>query len=1788
MRNSWRRLVAAAAALVIVVAGCRDGMSPDDSSIPPGSGRLSVYAAFDAQTATNLVIEVTAPDIPQTLVFNLPIVNQAATGSVTIPAGGGRLLTVRAFDGRTETHRGTRTVTIVEGVNPAISLQLLPLAGTVPVTVSFGVAVVTVTPAVWTLAVDDTLVFQATVTDAAGAVQANPVVRWASTDTRKLTIDTLGRAITRDTGTVRVVAVAAGAAGTATVTITPAVGPAPPSYLRTWVGGFTGQPTLWSQPNNWNPAGVPTATDSVVIGAAANQPAITVVDTFRVRDLVLRPGALLNLNFRRLTVEGGVLSAEGGALTTNGEVALTGNARMRGPLLGNIVATGGGTVRLADSVRINSLNVTGTSTVVDLAGRKLVLTATSSALDVRNGGLVQMDSTADTLDVAGTLVYASTAASHVGAMTAGTLIVRGSISDGAAFAASGTHTTIFAGAVPSSLSNFDGNARPGTGLRNVRVISTGGVSVCSPQLRVTGSFTVEVAAPITTCTSYTFRIDGPLATVAGSSVTPYGLVLSDGSGTAGVNGAFSPSFVDFTAVAPTIKAGLAYANVEVFQNTVIADSVRMTGTLLVDGVNAAVDIATPRAVRLGNLSIVNSGVFTMTDATDSVVVAGDITANSSADLETRLTAGVLLVGGDINGQRFGSSGTHRLVLNRSAAGAQSLNGFDASSRPTNIVQNLEVANAGGASVCSGNLRVRGTFRVSTPVNVSTCTSYFWRVDGDVQTVVGSTVGGYGVTLANPTGTSNVLGGWAPTFTDFASPDAPVRAALSYNNLRFFASNTLLGNMTINGELYAQNASTIVTIGGRTVSIAGAMRTATGARFVIANGDTLTVGGYFDIAAPGTTASGGQLTARGDVNLNGFAASGTTFKLIFAGTATQNIYSGNQVRQIPRIENRNVTATVQSGDCCVTMVATDSLVLPLSGATISGTTNSYWVARNAFVTAVGTVISGTNFNLEGTSTLAQVNGTFSPAQLRISSTGTGPGTVLRVAPNIQLQGVYFLTSYTMSSNLEVSNFVAVYGAGNVLTLNGRKIVAPGGFDLTDNGSASMTNPADSIVAGNGSASFGVTWDGGTAGTVSNGTIIVRSGNNSFTNFAPSGTNTVIFSDTGFAAGARQFNINSNAAFARLRVDGTSGLTVFFQGQTNTVGDSLIITGGTLTSYNTAYGVALGTSAGLRMSGGTLSAMYLNLGAPQGTADVAAAATFTPGVVRFYGTGAQINPALPYQNIELYAGTSLLGNTSVTGAFSVSGGALTLAARKLTVGGTFDLGTGGTVVMTQMADTIDALNHFYDGGTAVTPSAGVMIVRGTTFTSNNLAPTAGGTHKVLFTGSGAPAANINGNATFRNLEVTGTRGIFFQGQTNVVTDTMRVSSATTVASYNSSYGVSVRGPLVAAAGSAFNDLYVQVQHPSGTGNVSPTSGFAPSVLWLGPVAPAFSPDTITLRAGLPYRTVNVLSQTTLAGNTALSADLNVGAAGATIPILSLGGRVLTVGGSMNVSNGGRLFMFGAADSLRVTGNVTFAGDAGASSTLSDGVISLGGNLSVQTANAVASGSHKYVLTRNDATLQSVNVNVAATNVAINALEIAGNGSRTVRMDNPVLTQTDFTVTSPSAAITVNQNGAHAFTVRGVASTTANTTLVLAVLQLDNATGLANVLGPTTITTLVVGGTAQNQTVPADARFVIGNLTVNAGATAIVGGPLRRIGTLASGGFLNISGTLTIPDGVTLHACSGSSGVIAGPAGGLIRNVQTGAGVLQVRFTGPAISNLLSWTPGVSGFSLITPQFNVSTGC
>src|SRR5438105_14412327 len=130
MRPPLLRSAIVALAPLLLLASCHP--SPD----PPAQGQahLAVTANVVGTAVATVVVEVTAPDISTPLVFNIVVADGVASGTITIPAGTARRITIRAFDaGGVLTHSGAATVSVQAGTNPTVSLTLTPLAGDVPI-----------------------------------------------------------------------------------------------------------------------------------------------------------------------------------------------------------------------------------------------------------------------------------------------------------------------------------------------------------------------------------------------------------------------------------------------------------------------------------------------------------------------------------------------------------------------------------------------------------------------------------------------------------------------------------------------------------------------------------------------------------------------------------------------------------------------------------------------------------------------------------------------------------------------------------------------------------------------------------------------------------------------------------------------------------------------------------------------------------------------------------------------------------------------------------------------------------------------------------------------------------------------------------------------------------------------------------------------------------------------------------------------------------------------------------------------------------------------------------------------------------------------------------------------------------------------------------------------------------------------------------------------------------------------------------------------------------------------
>ena len=219
------RHILIAAGISLLAGGClgRDTTEPDGSSV-----RLLVRADLSATAATSVVVIVTAADIATPLVFNLGVTNGVASGTITMPVGSARTITMHAYDtGGVETHRGAVIVTILTGTNPAIALVLTPLAGDVPINVTLGMFVITIAPTADTLPVAGNAVLTATIVDAQGNPVLEPVT-WGSLNPGIATVATTGDRTAQVTatapGATTIIASFGGSAGVAGIVVSAAPG----------------------------------------------------------------------------------------------------------------------------------------------------------------------------------------------------------------------------------------------------------------------------------------------------------------------------------------------------------------------------------------------------------------------------------------------------------------------------------------------------------------------------------------------------------------------------------------------------------------------------------------------------------------------------------------------------------------------------------------------------------------------------------------------------------------------------------------------------------------------------------------------------------------------------------------------------------------------------------------------------------------------------------------------------------------------------------------------------------------------------------------------------------------------------------------------------------------------------------------------------------------------------------------------------------------------------------------------------------------------------------------------------------------------------------------------------------------------------------------------------------------------------------------------------------------------------------------------------------------------------
>jgi Bacterial Ig-like domain (group 2) len=184
MRSSLFRLLPLLLAGALAAA-CGD--APTDTPTDAHTAQLGFSVNVSGTDVRRMVVDVTAPDISQPLVYNVDVVDGVVSGRIDVPPGPARTIRVRAYDvALVQTHEGSTTTDVRPGSNQPVTVTLTPAAGRVPLAVGFGSVVVTVRAVDGPNAPTGEYIagtsarFEATVATADGTPIPHAVVRWAS------------------------------------------------------------------------------------------------------------------------------------------------------------------------------------------------------------------------------------------------------------------------------------------------------------------------------------------------------------------------------------------------------------------------------------------------------------------------------------------------------------------------------------------------------------------------------------------------------------------------------------------------------------------------------------------------------------------------------------------------------------------------------------------------------------------------------------------------------------------------------------------------------------------------------------------------------------------------------------------------------------------------------------------------------------------------------------------------------------------------------------------------------------------------------------------------------------------------------------------------------------------------------------------------------------------------------------------------------------------------------------------------------------------------------------------------------------------------------------------------------------------------------------------------------------------------------------------------------------------------------------------------------------------------
>ena len=556
------------------------------------------------------------------------------------------------------------------------------------------------------LNVGATLQMGATARDA-GSADITPCtgVTWSSNNLAVATVSASGLITGVATGSAVITAASGGATNTVNVTV---AAPGPPAgYSKAWTGATS---TSWSDASNWNPAGVPSSTDSTLIPLVANQPSLT--GTTGVGKLTIAAGAVVTIGGNEFDILGNLNNAGSIVGGFNSWVYLQAYTVPSLSLNGVITA--------------QAVTVAGSSGIVPTLSGNATITGTFSAnnaLDLNahtltvNGGanlFLKMTHAVDSVIVSGRLTM--NGLDEGGLLTAGTIVARGDFWQNGpyeSFRATGTHQVVMNGSVLQHIKMF-GVINRYSHFNDLVIDNPAGVSVDSVNFDPGGFGSnyygglTEVARNLTilngtvsgTRGSYMF-IGGTLTDAVGGRFTMPKLYF-DSSATPVATPLLSVPNVYFNASVTTTLSGDLSVSGNVY--LISSDTIKLNGHALTIGGQL-----TGPTCCLGSG---NPGMLLMTNAADALTVAGGITLNAPQPVGT-MTAGTITSGGAFVTALFQASGTHKLVMNGTGTAYFGTAAGDSTNAGSHL-NDLEIANTAADTLITNlDVVVNGMFTHTT-------------------------------------------------------------------------------------------------------------------------------------------------------------------------------------------------------------------------------------------------------------------------------------------------------------------------------------------------------------------------------------------------------------------------------------------------------------------------------------------------------------------------------------------------------------------------------------------------------------------------------------------------------------------------------------------------------------------------------------------------------------------------------------------------------------------------------------------------------------------------------------------------------------------------------------------------------------------------------------------------------------------------------------------------------------------------------------------------------------------